>query len=122
MRSLDVLYDADCAFCQRCVYWIKKQRQYVPIEFIPLDSPRAPALPIAEGRAAKGQLTAIDDEGGVYQGNHAYLIVLWALREYREWSLRMAGPALWPFARRALEWLTHNRGNLSVFFRAVERA
>jgi predicted DCC family thiol-disulfide oxidoreductase YuxK len=120
MRSLTVLYDADCAFCQRCAFWIRKQPQYVPIELIPMDSPRAAGIPLP-CRAAAGQLTAIDDEGGVYQGNHAYLMVLWAMREYREWSLRMTSPAFWPLARRALDWLTHNRGTLSAFFGGAVR-
>jgi predicted DCC family thiol-disulfide oxidoreductase YuxK len=116
MRSLTVLYDADCAFCVRCAAWLGKQPQYVPLDLLNLDSPRAKAFALPEGAKA-GELTVIDDEGGVYTGNQAYLICLYALREYREWSVRLVSPALWPLARRAMGWVTHNRRNLSRFFK-----
>jgi predicted DCC family thiol-disulfide oxidoreductase YuxK len=115
MRSLTVLYDADCGFCLRCMRWLQGQAAYVPLRFVPLGSEAAGrfALPAA---AAAGELTVIDDEGGLYSGHAAYLMCLYALRDYREWSLRMANPALWPLARRALEWVTSHRRDLSRFF------
>jgi hypothetical protein len=38
---------------------------------------------------------------------------LWALREYREWSQRLAHPALLPLARRACELVSENRHKIS---------
>jgi predicted DCC family thiol-disulfide oxidoreductase YuxK len=121
MHSLTVLYDPHCAFCVRCAAWLAGQSQYLPLELTPLDSPRARALAPALPDAAKaGELTAIDDEGGVYTGNQAYLICLYALRDYREWSARLLNPALWPLARRAMDWVTDNRANLSRFFKEAQ--
>jgi hypothetical protein len=33
---------------------------------------------------------------------------LWAMRDYREWSLRLATPELMPFARRLIAWISSN--------------
>jgi predicted DCC family thiol-disulfide oxidoreductase YuxK len=118
MHSLTVLYDPDCVFCLRCAAWLAAQPKYLSLELTPLDSPRAKALaPALPERAKTGDLTVIDDEGGVYTGNQAYLICLYALRDYREWSGRLVNPALWPLARRAMDWVTNNRGTLSRFFK-----
>ncbi len=115
MRSLTVLYDADCAFCVRCAEWLHAQPQYIPLDLINRDSRRALDIPLP-APAKVGELTVIDDAGGIYTGNQAYLICLYALKEYREWSARLVSPALWPLARRAMEWVTDNRKNLSLFF------
>jgi predicted DCC family thiol-disulfide oxidoreductase YuxK len=115
MRGLTVLYDADCGFCARCARWLGKQDQYLPLDLTPLDSPRAKAMALPAAAKA-GELTVIDDEGGVYTGNQAYLMCLYALKEYREWSARLVNPSVWPLARRAMEWVTHNRKNLSRLF------
>jgi hypothetical protein len=40
-------------------------------------------------------------------------MVLWALREYREWSLRLAQPALLPFAAGFCGLISNNRQALS---------
>jgi len=37
-------------------------------------------------------LTVISDEGAVYFGPKAWLMVLWSLCRYREWSYRLAAP------------------------------
>lgn len=39
------------------------------------------------------------DDGSLWQGAGAWVILLWALREYREWSLRLASPAMQQIAR-----------------------
>jgi hypothetical protein len=41
---------------------------------------------------------------------------LYALREYRAWSQRLAHPALLPFARRICDLVSRNRLALSRFF------
>ena len=47
------------------------------------------------------ELVVVDDSGGVYRNGSAWIMCLYALREYREWSLRLATPALFPLARQA---------------------
>ena len=60
-----------------------------------------------------GELIVISDLGGVYRDADAWLMCLYALVEYREWSSRLAAPALRPFARVMFETLSASRHWLS---------
>ena len=117
MKTLHVLYDAECALCSRCRHWLERQPAFVELRFLPLGSwqtqCRFPG--IAQFHPAK-ELLVVSDEGAVYQGPHAWIMCLWALREYREWSQRLASPALLPFARRMCELVSGNRLTLSRWF------
>jgi predicted DCC family thiol-disulfide oxidoreductase YuxK len=109
-----VLYDAGCGFCVRCRRWLQMQRALVPLEFIPAATPEARSrFPRLRHPDPPEELVIVDDEGGVYRGADAWIIVLYALEEYREWSLRLARPVLRPLARAAFEWLSRNRKGLS---------
>ena len=55
----------------------------------------------------------MDDEGGVYRNDDAWIMTLYALEQYRPWALRLASPALRPMARAAFEWLSLNRRSIS---------
>jgi predicted DCC family thiol-disulfide oxidoreductase YuxK len=113
MRRLTVIYDAGCGFCVRCRDWLEKQPAFLELECIWSRSHEAatrfPGL-VGPGTA---ELVVIDDEGGVYRGARAWIMCLYALRDYREWSLSLASPALFPFARRAFELVSASRGFLS---------
>ena len=61
------------------------------------------------------ELLVIDDQGGVYRGDAAFLMCLWALRKYRGWALRLATPALHPVARRAFKWISTHRGKIPTW-------
>jgi hypothetical protein len=58
-------------------------------------------------------LVVVDDDGGVYRGETAWIICLYALEGYREWALRLASPALRPLARAACHWFSRNRRSIS---------
>jgi predicted DCC family thiol-disulfide oxidoreductase YuxK len=111
MRALTVLYDAGCGFCVRCRRWLEKQPHLVELDFVPAGSfearSRFPTLHHDD------ELVVVDDRGGVYEGSDAWLICLYALTEYREWSYRLARPGLRPLARAGFEWLSRNRRSLS---------
>ena len=115
MRGLVVLYDARCGFCVRCRRWLEAEPKFLPLEFLAAGSSasraRFPTLPAPE--EAPEELVVVDDEGGLYYGAEAWIICLYALRDYREWSVRLARPALRPLARVAFEWLSRNRKSLS---------
>ncbi len=100
MDRLTIIYDANCRFCTRCRWWLFRQSTYLALEFLPQGSPtlrdRYPELRLPEGKA---ELVVIDDEGAVYREDEAFLMCLYALRDYRAWSLRLADPALRPLAR-----------------------
>ena len=105
MKTLYVLYDDDCALCRRCRRWLSAQPAFLELRFLPLGAAetecRVPG--IAQYRPSE-QLLVISDEGAVYQGSHAWIMCLYALREYREWSQRLAGPLLLPWRDGCANW------------------
>ncbi len=117
MKTLYVLFDQECGLCQQCRQWLDGQPAFVELRFLPLQSPEiASRFPGVERFSPREQLVVVSDEGAVYQGSHAWIMCLWALREYREWSQRLASPALLPWARRACELVSANRLSLSAWF------
>jgi predicted DCC family thiol-disulfide oxidoreductase YuxK len=117
IKRLYVLYDAQCGLCQRCRQWLARQPAFVELRFIPLQSPEVTCrFPGIERLNLREQLVVVSDEGAVYQGSHAWIMCLYALREYREWSQRLAHPALLPLARRICELISENRLSLSQWF------
>ena len=117
MKRLYVLYDAECAFCRRCRVWLAQQPAFIPLIFIPLQSPELPCrFPGIERFTPSEELVVISDEGAVWRGERAWVTVLWGLREFREWSQRLASPMLLPFARRACELISENRHSISRWF------
>ncbi|MCB0713557.1 MAG: DUF393 domain-containing protein [Ignavibacteriae bacterium] len=120
MKRLTILHDDRCAFCRRCVEWLRGQPKYLDFEFLPLESELTrERFPELRRSILGGELTVIDDEGGVYYGNDAYIICLYGLREYRAISARLSHPAVRPFVRRALNSVTQHRHTLSELFERV---
>ncbi len=117
MKILYVLFDAECALCQSCRAWLERQPAYIELRFIALQSPEAThRFPKIHALNPGAQLLVVSDEGAVYQGSHAWIMCFYALREYREWSQRMANPLLLPLARRVCELVSQNRLSLSRLF------
>ena len=114
MKRLTILYDMHCPLCRRCRVWLERQPAFVPLVFLPLQSPEvACRFPGIERLHPEKEIVVISDTGDVWQGGSAWVMCLWALREYREWSQRLAHPALLPLARRACELVSDNRHKLS---------
>ena len=113
MKRLTVLYDGTCGFCVECARWLQAQRQIVRLDLVASSSLAARArFPTLPGTAAE-ELTVVDDQGGVYRGTHAWIMCLWALREYRSAAVRLARPALLPLARAAFALIARSRRPLS---------
>jgi hypothetical protein len=55
----------------------------------------------------------IGDNGAVYFGPKAWLMVLWALTRYRDWSYRLAAPELLPTTKRVVSLISQNRYHIS---------
>jgi predicted DCC family thiol-disulfide oxidoreductase YuxK len=114
MKTLYVFYDAECAFCVRCRHWLADEPAFVPLRFIPRNSPEATLrFPEIGPYTASGDLVVVGDDGAVYAGPHAFIMCLYALKEYREWALRLAEPTLLPLARKAMELLSRHRYEIS---------
>jgi hypothetical protein len=58
------------------------------------------------------ELTVVTERGAVYCGSKAWLMCLWALGEYRAWSLRLASPELLPTAKQVIGMISQNRYKL----------
>ena len=113
MRSLTVLYDARCGLCSTARYWLEGQRQIVPLELLAAGSAEARRRYPTLAEAEPEELIVVSDEGDVYRGPHAWIVCLWALDKYREWSFRFAAPGLLPRVRDLVEWLSSRRHRLS---------
>lgn len=122
MRSLYVLYDEDCELCKRLKDWLLGQRCWIALGLIPSGSARAKAkFPGLDQVAGSTDLVVVSDAGEVYLNNHAWIMCLYALEDYRDWALRLASPVLLPFARRAFETLSRNRATISRWIGASEQ-
>ncbi|NEC91907.1 thiol-disulfide oxidoreductase DCC family protein [Streptomyces sp. SID12501] len=94
VRRLTVLYDAECELCTFVREWLARQPQLVPLALVPAGSERARALfPTLDHSATLADVTVVGDSGQVYRGAGAWVVVLWALREYRPLAHRFATPA-----------------------------
>ena len=121
MKTLYVLYDDDCALCRRCRRWLGAQPAFVELRFLPLAAAETDRrFPGIEQFHPSEQLLVVSDEGEVYQGSHAWIMCLYALREYRGWSQRLASPLLLPWARRVCELVSENRLSLSAWLRHLD--
>ena len=58
-------------------------------------------------------LTVISEQGAVYFGPKAWLMVLWSLSQYREWAYRLATPQLLPTTRRVVSLVSQHRYQIS---------
>ncbi|MFF5702377.1 thiol-disulfide oxidoreductase DCC family protein [Streptomyces sp. NPDC012794] len=103
VRSLTVLYDADCPVCVHIRNWLGRQRQLVPLRLMPAASAEArrrfPELAHAE---TLREITVVGDAGQLWRGADAFVVCLWALAEHRAKADWLATPAGRPFARAAM--------------------
>lgn len=116
MNKLTVLYDGQCALCVRCHDFLATSRTLVPLELLDCHSrdarERFGSVPwLGE------ELVVVSDEGDVWAGAAAFLVALWALADYREWSYRLSGPALAPLAERFFVALSSQRRRMAGFLR-----
>lgn len=108
MKRLTVVYDAACPLCVRCRDWMAGEAAYVELEF----------LPAASGEAVRrygdvpwlgAELVVVSDRGEVWVGPAAFIMSLWALEDYREWSYRLSGGSFAAMAERFFMALSHRR-------------
>ena len=118
MDTLTLFYDARCGICSRFRKWMEGQPSYVRLEFLPYDSAealrRCPRLPELK---ADEEIVVMADDGRLWQGAAAWVIALWALREYRAWSARLATPTGMALARQIVHWISGHRIGLSKLLR-----
>lgn len=116
MRHLTVLFDANCGLCRSARAFLEAEPKYVELRFVPAGSARALALfPTLDHAATRNELTVVGEDGSVWRDSKAFLICLWALRDYRSWAARLASPEWLPHARRFFHWFSENRTWIAQF-------
>jgi predicted DCC family thiol-disulfide oxidoreductase YuxK len=108
MKRLTVVYDAACPLCVRCRDWMEEQAAYVELEFLPSSSSEA-IRRYGEVPWLGAELVVVSDGGDVWVGSAAFLVALWALEDYREWSYRLSGGSFSKMAERFFMALSHRR-------------
>jgi predicted DCC family thiol-disulfide oxidoreductase YuxK len=119
VRRLTVLYDARCGLCSNARRWLLGQGQLVPLQMVAAGSEEARRLFPTLAALEPAELVVVSDEGDVYRGSNAWIVCLWALESYRDWSFRLARPTLLPLARHAFEWVSTRRHSLSRALRLM---
>ena len=121
MKKLYVLYDPHCELCCRLKDWLCAQRSWIGLELMAAGSAEARELfPELEQVASRNDLAVISDEGAIYLNDRAWIMVLYALNEYRDWASRLTHPLLMPLARQAYAALSRNRYALSRWLSSPE--
>ena len=114
MSILTFLYDPSCGLCRRVQGWLADQPKLVEIRMIPIKTDAARRrYPKLNHELTSKDLTVISDQGAVYLGSKAWLMLLWALRRYREWSYRLSTPELLPTTRRVVSLVSQHRYQIS---------
>ena len=103
MTRLTLFYDDRCGLCCAMRDWIGRQPQLVPVDCEPKPD-------------AQEDLVVVADSGEMWSGDSAWLMVLWALAEYRHWAYRLASPLLLPTARKVFAQISAYRGAISCQF------
>jgi predicted DCC family thiol-disulfide oxidoreductase YuxK len=121
MEKLYVLYDPKCELCCRLKNWILVQRSWIGLALVEQGSEKAKRLfPELDQIAGKEDLAVVSDEGAVYLNDRAWIMVLYAMVEYRDWAARLTHPLLLPLARQAFAALSKNRQLLSRWLSAED--
>jgi len=111
VTALTILYDDACGLCTHAKDWIAQQTPLIELQFLPCGSPEARRrfrqLPTEE-------LAVVADTGEVWLGNHAWIVCLWALRDYRDLAFRLTSPYFLLMAREAFTVVSKNRHALSA--------
>lgn len=103
MKNLKVYFDGRCGLCVAMVRWLGRQRQLVPLHCVPK-------------HAGVDDLVVVADSGEYWRGDSVWLMVLWALDDYRQWSYRLGSPTLLPLARQMFTTISGNRHQAAMWF------
>ena len=114
MQFLTVFYDGKCGLCHACRQWLSSQPKFLALRFVAFQSEEAKTiLPTLGDYQPDRQLIVFSDDGGLYLGDEAWIMCLYALIDCREWAQRLATPALRPLAKRLCKALSKHRLALS---------
>ena len=113
MKVIKVYIDERCQLCRNLAGWLTNQPAYLKIEIYQSKDGKTQHPEISEHFGE--ELVVINDQGEVFLGAEAWIICLFALKNYREWSVKLSSPILKPLARKAYYLIANNRLTLSSF-------
>ena len=123
MNSLTIFYDPNCGLCSSFREWLEVQALWLPVEFVGYQSPLAEKVfPRIGALKAGSECVVLADDGKWWQGADAWIVCLWATREFRMWSHRLAGPMLKPMLGSVVNLISNNRLTLSRLMRLTADA
>ncbi len=118
MNKLFAFYDGACGLCGACRSWLGAQPQWVEIAFLPYQSEEARLLcPVLDALKPDEKIVVMADTGELYQGESAWLILLWATKAHRQLSATLASPGLRHLAGYFVEAISTNRLSISRLLR-----
>lgn len=114
--ELTILYDDQCPLCVRVREWLRTQPAHVPVTLVAARSAEGRALIAGADHTLRPglDLIVVADDGRVWDGTEAYLVVLWALQRYRGLAQHLAAGPMRPMANRAFHWVAANRLRLGT--------
>lgn len=119
VKQITVLYDPTCGLCVRCRKWLEKQHKLISMRFIPQGSSKQqelyPELQCkTDDQGRPEELIVVDDLGRLYRDDKAWVMCFYALRDYRNLSMRLSRPGMAGLARRAYSMISGNRRTISA--------
>ncbi|MDQ6614056.1 MAG: DUF393 domain-containing protein [Actinomycetota bacterium] len=97
---LTVLYDPRCPLCRKLRAWLAGQSTMVPIEFLAAASPEAVSrFPYLDHHRTMTVLTVVARDGGVFEGERAWLVCAWALPSWQAVAERLGSRSGLPLVR-----------------------
>lgn len=109
-RALTVIFDDHCAFCDRCVQWLRHERCYVPLTFLPLHASETRAqFPKLSNEINLQRFIVIDDRGGVYLESAGRLMCLYATVRYRQLAMGLSKPIVKPIVSAIMNRASQHR-------------
>ena len=115
MEKLFVLFDGRCGLCRRVAEWLADQPSFYRIVTIPF--PSRPAMDRFPELFADGnpeEVLVVRQDGGVYRGEDAWIMCLYALKSWRELAFVLGRPRWRPHLRRVMDLIARNRFRVST--------
>lgn len=108
ITKVTLLYDPECPLCLRCRHWMAAQQSLVELEFLATTSHEA-KVRYGQVPWLGQEIVIVADTGEVWAGAAAFIVALWALRDWRLWSYRLTGSVFSPLAERFFLQISKNR-------------
>ena len=118
ITTLYAFYDGECGLCAACRNWLSNQPQLVPVCFLPYQSEDARSLcPGLNDLHPGREIVVMSDTGEIYQGDGAWITLLWATANWRTAAVDISASAIRGLARKVIGAVSENRLTLSKWLR-----